>query len=155
MPVSKLMKPVTTVFDVTGVFDNKAVLFGSFDITAGQISSADMTISGIRGDFTLKQGGDYNGNGVWAGVDLTDGGNFLELDLVLANGATNLNNYAGGALCDASGNCGKVSSYFIPAHDHDPILNAGSVAPEPGATALLGAGLSALGLALRRRGTKK
>ncbi len=83
MPVSKLMKPVTTVFDVTGVFDNKAVLSGSFDITAGQISSADMTISGIQGDFTLDEGGAYNGKGVWAGVDLTDGGNFLELDLIL------------------------------------------------------------------------
>jgi hypothetical protein len=154
MPVSKLMKPTTTVFDVNGTFANNAVLSGSFDITLGQISSADMSISGINGTFTLDRGGEYNGNGVWADVDLTDGKNFLELDLVLAKGATNLDSYTGGALCDASGNCGKVASFFIPLNDRDPILTAGSVAPEPGATALLGLGLSALGLILRRRVTK-
>ena len=80
-------------------------------------------------------------------------------------GATSLTGYTGGALCSFSGNCGDVVSGYTPAsmgHQvemcDDPGLasgNAATAAPEPGATALLGAGLSALGFLVRRKRTVK
>lgn len=160
LPLSHLMTPTPTVINVSGVFQNGAVLSGSFDIMFGQITSADMQISGVKGDFILDRdgGGHFDRTfGAWENVDLSDAGNFLSLDLLLAKGETNLNNYTGGPLCNASNNCGGLSSFYLPVRDRDPILSSGitAAAPEPGATALLGAGLSAFGLTLRRRFIKK
>jgi len=151
--------PVVTVFNVVGIFQDNAILTGSFDVTNGQITSADMHVSGIEGTFTLDRdgAGNFESDGrinVWENIDMNDGGNVLSLDLLLQPG---LEAYAGGSLCNASHNCGDDVSFYLPQHDSDPLLKSGvaAAAPEPGATALLGAGLSALGLMLRRRFVKK
>ncbi len=155
----------STVINVEGTFQDDAVLSGWFDITNGQISSADMQVSTVLGNFMLDNNapeevtmmvGNRNVN-VLEGIDLYDNGNFLSLSLLLPPGSVNLDNYTGGALCGSSNNCGAVVSYYLPAKAKDPILSAGfaAAAPEPGSTALLGAGLSAMGLFLRRRFVKK
>jgi len=157
---TKTSAPVVTEFKVTGVFLDNAILSGYFDITNGQITSADMKVSGINETFTLDHNGNgdfstHNGVNVWQNVDLSADGNVLSLDLLLAPGVTDLKNYAGGQLCDASHNCGTQSSYYLPEHDNDPLLKSGAAAPEPTAMSLIGAGLGALGLAFRRRSVKK
>lgn len=145
--------PTTSIFSVSGEFENGAVLGGSFDVTNGQITNAEMNISGIKGNFTLDQGGHYD-NGVWENVQLTDGNYDLTLDLVYPNGNNSLQDYKGGALCSSSTSCqGIVSSYQT---DADPLLAKGTVAatPEPGSILLFGVGLSAAGCVFRRRTVK-
>jgi hypothetical protein len=171
--------PISTpqTFDVSGTFESNSKLSGFLDINTGNgtITSADVTISGITGIFTLSNngGGDYNSHGFWENVDLSDGGNTLVLGLVLQNGKNSLVGYSGGALCNDSGNCGfapstgfALSSYYVQpgsksvfigcTDSTDPALVSGTVStPEPGATTLLGAGLSVLGFMFRRRFVKK
>jgi hypothetical protein len=169
-------------FDVSGTFENDSTLSGSLDINtvSGTITSADLTISGITGIFTLANngGGDYNSHGFWENVNLSDGGDTLVLGLALQNGKDNLIGYTGGALCNDSGNCGfssgsysadALSSYYVSSQpksedvfigcsgNTDPALVTGEVSttPEPGATTLLGAGFTGLGFLFRRRFVKK
>jgi len=165
--------PTATAFDVSGVFADNSKLSGWFDISNGTVSSAAMTVSTVKGTFTLDRndGSTLAAPGVWA-LNFNDDGATLTLDLVLAKGATNLTNYDGGELCNTSGNCGRIISAYLPANPSnsddsghfgcdiavsksDPQLTAGSVAPEPGSTVLLSAGLSALGLIFRKRFAKK
>jgi hypothetical protein len=96
---------------------------------------------------------------MWQNVDLSDD-NTLSLNLVLPQGITNLHNYSGGALCNASDNCsGRWMSSGYSNCITDPLLTSGIVttatAPEPSSTLLLGAGLASMGLMMRRRCSKK
>ena len=79
-------------------------------------------------------------------INMEDDGNILSLALALPAGTSNLNNYTGGAICNATSNCGEVVSYYLPVDTKDPVLNAGitAAAPEPGTARLLSAGLSAM-----------
>ncbi len=122
---SVMPQPVkSTVINVEGTFQDNAVLSGWFDITNGWITSADMQVSGIKGDFALDTDdhrdpqevnivvGNRNIN-VLEGINLDDNGNILSLSLLLPPGAGNLDNYTGGALCGSSNNCGPVVSYYF------------------------------------------
>ncbi len=158
--------PTTNVFDVAGYFTDNSTLTGSFSVTGGQIGSVDLTVTQPfnGGSEVFNQVGnndqsDNRGNGVnyWS-IDLTDNGDTLVLDLVLPVQANDLTGYNGGALCGTTNNVSNctargASSYSVKV---DPTLVSGQAtyAPEPGSIGLLGAGLSAMGLLLRRRFVK-
>jgi hypothetical protein len=158
-----LVAPTTTYF-MSGTFSDGAQLAGT--TTSGAQFTINLTVSGINGFFTYDPTNpadslgfyDPAQPGVWQGLDLSDAsapGAELSLAFVLPPGTTNLSNYTGGALCDATtNNCGQIVSYY--SQNLDPTLTSGfaSVVPEPGSIGLLGAGLSALGLLLRRRFVK-
>jgi hypothetical protein len=160
----------TTAFIMSGVIDSGvfvdgAQFGGTFGID-GPNFGVNLTVSGINGfstydtDNPADSVGFYNHiqPGDWQGVDSSDAsapGDELSVALVLPPGATNLNNYTGGALRDATtSNWGPAVPYYSKNVDPSLVSDFATVVPEPGSTGLLGAGLSALGLVLRRRFVK-
>jgi hypothetical protein len=154
----------TTTYVISGTFSDGAQLAGT--TTSGAQFNINLTVSGINGFFTYDSTnpndslGFYNPAqpGVWQGLDLSDAsapGAELSLAFVLPPGATSFSGYTGGALCDATtNNCGQIVTYY--SQNLDPTLSSGfaAMAPEPGSIGLLGVGLSAFGLVIRRRFVK-
>ena len=160
----------TTAFIMSGVIDSGvfidgAQFGGTFGID-GRNFGVNLTVSGINGFFTYDPtdpndslGFDNHAQpGDWQGVDLSDAsarGDELSVALVLPPGATNLSDYSGGALWYATtNNWGPTVPYYSKNIDPSLLSGFATVVPEPGSTGLLGAGLSALGLMLRRRFVK-
>jgi hypothetical protein len=150
-----------TTFNVSGAFDDGglsssgSVLSGTIDIDTtgcGGIYSASLVVTGnpVATGGPLDFAGSPNSQGYVSSsnyyyADFTDAGWNLDLDIYIGT-ATNLDGYAGGALCSDGQSCtGTVKTLY----GEDPNLSSGSLslastAPEPSSALLLFGGAVAL-----------